>query len=177
MNLEYILVNKDYEYYSHVKYLFEHAFPVEERPPFSRLIQMDKNQLFAVEDDGVFVGLFSIVEYKDLLYIFFLAFKKKFRGQGYGSKVLQDILTKYSDKRVYLLAEDPDVPNNNQAERDSRIKFYEKNGLKKTNVKVVEYEIPYVVLISGEKVSKQDFLDTMKYLLGFYFDIYKHNVL
>lgn len=177
MKLEYIPVNNSYRYYLNVKYLFEHAFPVEERPPFNRLIQMDKNQLFGVEDNGKFVGLFSIVDYQDLLYIFFLAFKKSCRGKGYGSKVLQDLLAKYSNKRVYLLAEDPDVPNNNQEERDSRIRFYSKNGLKKTEVKIVEYKIPYVVLVSGEKVSKQDFLDTMKYTIGEYYEIYKHNVL
>ena len=176
MKLDYNAVDNTYKYFGKVKYLFEHAFPEDERPPFNFLIKLDKNQLFGIEDKGEFIGLVSYVEYQDLLYIFFLAIKKKYRHKGYGSQVLQDMLHKYSDKRVFLLAEDPEVPNSNQAERDTRIRFYGNNGLTVTNTKIVEYEIPYIVLSNGCQISKDDFLATMKYLLGFYFSIYEHNV-
>ena len=176
MKLDYIHVDNTYRYYSNVKYLFEHAFPEEERPPFKFLIKLDKNQFFGIEDNGEFIGLISYVEYQNLLYIFFLAIKKKYRHKGYGSQVLQDMLNKYSGKRVFLLAEDPHVPNDNQEERDSRIRFYNHNGLKVTGVKIVEYEIPYIILSSGGEVNKQAFLNCMQYLIGDYFSIYRHNV-
>lgn len=74
--MEYIKIDKSYKYLNKVKYLFEHAFPEDERPPFNFLIKLDKNQLFGIEDKGEFIGLVSYVEYQDLLYIFFLAIKK-----------------------------------------------------------------------------------------------------
>ncbi len=174
--MEYIKIDKSYKYLNKVKYLFEHAFPEDERPPFNFLIKLDKNQLFGIEDKGEFIGLVSYVEYQDLLYIFFLAIKKKYRHKGYGSQVLQDMLNKHSDKRVFLLAEDPHVPNDNQEERDSRIRFYSHEGLKVTGVKIVEYEIPYIVLSNNSEITMDDFLGVMKYLLGYYFTIYRHNV-
>ena len=174
--MEYIKIDKSYKCLNKVKYLFEHAFPEDERPPFNFLIKLDKNQLFGIEDNGEFIGLVSYVEYQDLLYIFFLAIKKKYRHKGYGSQVLQDMLHKFSDKRVFLLAENPEVPNSNQAERDARIRFYGNNGLTVTNTKIVEYEIPYIVLSNNSEITMDDFLATMKYLLGFYFTIYRHNI-
>ena len=176
MKLDYIIADYHYRYINKVKYLFEHAFPIEERPPFSWFIKMDKNQFYAVEDDGVFIGLVSLVEYQDLLYILFLAVKKTFRGKRYGSTILSDVLNKYQGKRVFLMAEDPSIPNYNQEERDSRIRFYKHNGLFVTNVTIVEYEVQYKVLTNGPEVTKNEFLDLMQYLVGDYFPIYRHNV-
>ena len=176
MTLDYLIVRNDYQHLSKIKHLFEHAFPSEERPPFSWLVKLDKNQLFAVEDNHVFIGLISLVEYQDLVYLFFLAVKKCYRGHGYGSQILKDILNKYSDKRVFLLAEDPDVPSHNQKERNSRIKFYSHNGFEKTELKVTEYGVEYIALTNNQKVSKEDFLDVMKYLLEDYYLVYKNNV-
>ena len=124
MTLDYLIVVNDYQHLSKIKHLFEHAFPSEERPPFSWLMKLDKNQLFAVEDNHTFIGLVSTVEYQDLIYLFFLAVKNCYRGHGYGSQILKDILNKYADKRVFLLAEDPNIPCSNQEERNNRIRFY-----------------------------------------------------
>ena len=176
MKIEYIPVNTDYRYLSKTKHLFEHAFPEEERPPFSWLMKMDRNQFFGVEDNDEFIGLFSIVEYQDLAYLFFLAVKKCYRGKGYGSQILKDILNRYADKRVFLLAEDPDIPCSNPEERNNRINFYSHNGLVKTDLKVTEYEVEYVALTNKTNVSKEDFLNVMKHLLQDYYPIYKNNV-
>ena len=176
MKLDYILYSKGYKNTNKLKHLFEHAFPPAERPPFSWMPSLEKNKLFSVEDNGEFIGLISVIEYQDLVYIFFLAVKKCFRGKGYGSRILKDALSKYHDKRVFLLAEDPDIPCDNKEERNNRIKFYSHNGLNKTDLKVCEYGVEYVSLTSGGYVSKEEFLSVMKYLLGDYYSIYQTNV-
>ena len=176
MKIEYTPVNNNYRYLSKVKHLFEHAFPVEERPPFSWLFKLDKNQLFGVEDNDEFIGLISTIEYQDLVYLFFLAVKKCYRGKGYGSQILKDILNKYADKRVFLLAEDPNIPCSNREERNNRINFYLHNGLEKSELKVTEYGVEYIALTNNKEVSKDDFLNVMKYLLQDYYSIYKNNV-
>ena len=176
MKLGYLVVDYNYHYLSKLKYLFESAFPPEERPPFSWFVKMDKNQLFGVEDNNEFIGLISIVEYQDLVYLFFLAVKKRYRGKGYGSQILKDLLHKYANKRVFLLAEDPSIPSINQSERDNRIRFYEHNGFKLTETRIVEYGVEYVVLTSNEDVNKDEFLSLMEYLLGNYYHIYRKHV-
>ena len=176
MKLSYILYSDNYRYSKKVKHLFEHAFPSEERPPFSWLVKMDRNQLFGVEDNDEFIGLLSLVEYQDLVYVFFLAVKKKYRGKGYGSKILRYVLEKYQGKRIFLLAEDPNIPCLNKEERKNRLKFYSHNGFSQTNLVIVEYEVQYVVLTNGCDVKKEDFLSVMEYLLNDYYQIYKENV-
>jgi len=176
MKLDYILVDDKYVNYGKVKHLFEHAFPSEERPPFSMMLSLDNNKLYAVEDHSEFVGLLSTVECEDLLYVFFLAVKKKYRQRGYGSQILKDVLDNNSGKRIFLMAEDPDIECDNKNERDNRIRFYSHNGFSKTDVKVTEYGVKYVLLTSGEKVDKEDFLKVMKHVTGDYYPIYLENV-
>ena len=176
MKLGYLVVDYNYHYLSKLKYLFESAFPLEERPPFSRFLKMEKNELYGVEESGKFIGFVSIVRNDDLVYIFFLAITKRLRGKGYGSQILKDVLKKYQDKRVFLMAEDPSIPSINQSERDNRIRFYEHNGFKLTETRIVEYGVEYVVLTSNEDVNKDEFLSLMEYLLGNYYHIYRKHV-
>ena len=176
MNLKYIPLKEDYQHYSKLKYLYEHAFPEAERPPFSILVSFKNNQIFAVEKDDEFVGLFTVVDKDDLLYLFFLAVKKKYRKEGIGSQIIKDIFTRYQGKRIFLLAEDVDVPCDNKQERLSRIKFYEKNGLFRSGEKVIEYEIAYEILDNRSGVGKNDFLKVMEYTVGDFYPIYVKNV-
>lgn len=172
MKLDYTIVNSGYRYYNKIKYLFEHAFPTEERPPFMRFLEMRKNKFYGVEDSGDFIGLVSIVDRDDLAYIFFLAVKKRYRGKGYGSQILHDILLQYSGKRVFLMVEDPTIPCDNKEERDNRIRFYSHNGFFMSDVKIIEYGVEYVVLVNNGEVSKAEFLSLMEYLLDDYYPIY-----
>ena len=174
--MNYILFDNNYRYYSKLKHLYEHAFPSEERPPLSMLLEMSNSSMYAVEDNGEFVGLVSTVNYSDLVYIFFLAVKKRYRHKGYGTRILKDINVKYADKRIFLLAEDPDIPSDNQEERNNRIKFYNHNGMKVTGNKVTEYGVDYIFLSNGKDVSKEDFLKVMEYITGDFFPIYTSHV-
>ena len=112
-------------------------------------------------------------------YIYFLAIKKTYRGKGYGSKVLKDIASKYSNNyRIYLLAENPDIESDNKLERISRINFYKHNGLTMSDEVVIEYGVNYRVLYFTKPVQKEEFIASMKYLLGddFFYKYYVHNV-
>ena len=168
MELEYKLVkNSSYKNYTKIKHLFEHAFPSVERPPFNILMSFNHNDLYGVEDNGTFVGLVDLVIYEDLLYVFFLAIKKTYRGKGIGTKILSDIKEKYQYKyRIYLMAEDPNIECDNHKEREKRIGFYKRNGFKTREEKVIEFGVQYIILYQNKVATKQDFLDHMKYLLG-----------
>ena len=178
MNLKYNLVDKDYKYKGKVKHLFEHAFPIVERPPFNMLMSFRHNEMYGVEDNGEFVGLVDLLIYEDIVYIFFLAIKKTFRGKGIGTQILNDVAKKYKNYRLYLLAENPNIESDNKKERLSRIKFYEHAGFINSNKCVIEFDVNYLILYKDKEVSKEEFLKGMKYLLGEerYNNYYVHHV-
>ena len=179
MKLEYILFNKGYKYKNKIKHLFEHAFPPVERPTFDGLLRFPHHEMYGVEDNNTFIGLIDLIKYNDILYIFFLAIKKTFRGKGYGSKILQDINNKYGkDYRIFLLAENPDELCDNKEERIKRISFYNHNGFILSDIEVIEFEVNYRILYLRELVKKDEFLSTMKYLLGdeLFYKYYIHHI-
>ena len=167
MNLNYIKVNKEYKNINKVRHLFEHAFPPVERPTFKIMMSFSHHDMYGVEDKGIFIGLVDLLFYQDTLYIFFLAIKKTYRGKGYGSKILKDIAGKYNkDYRIYLLAENPDLECDNKNERDKRITFYKRNGFTLSDIEVIEFDVNYRILYLTHLVSKEEFIGSMKYLLG-----------
>ena len=167
MKLKFIKVDNNYKDVNKVKHLFEHAFPSEERPPFNMLMSFAHHEMYAVEDEKSFIGLIDILKYEDTLYIFFLAIKKTYRGKGYGTQILKEISDKYSkDYRIYLMAENPEIECDNKIERMNRISFYKKNGFKLSNTVVIEFEVNYRILYLTDAVSKNEFIESMRYLLG-----------
>ena len=179
MKLEYINVKNGYKDINKLKHLFEHAFPVVERPPFTMLMGFKHHEMYAVEDNGTFIGLVDILKYEDTLYIFFLAIKKTYRGKGYGTQILKDIGDKYSkDYRIYLMAENPDIECDNKLERENRISFYKKNGFKVSDVVVIEFEVNYKILYLTSLVTKEEFIGSMKYLIGDenFYNYYVHHI-
>lgn len=148
-----------------IKHLFEHAFPSEERPPFSFFYYTPRQDLKGVYDEDTFIGLVDTIEYQDVVYLFFLALKKKYRQKGYGSTILKDLFSRFPNKRIYLLAEEIDEKYPNYEERISRLSFYKKNGMYPTSTNIDEYDIVYTLLSNNTKVTYQDHMKIMDYLL------------
>ena len=167
MKLKYLKANNTYKDVNKLKHLFEHAFPLAERPPYNMLMSFAHHEMYAIEDNNTFIGLVDILKYEDTLYIFFLAIKKTFRGNGYGTQILKDIADKYNkDYRIYLMAENPDIDCDNKEERLNRISFYKHNGFTVSDVVVIEFEVNYRILYLTKPVAKEEFIGSMKYLLG-----------
>ena len=176
MNLKYVLVDKDNKDIAKTKHLFEHAFPVEERPPFNIFITFKKQELYNVYLNDEFVGLVDLVIKDDIIYLFFLAVKKKYRYQGIGSQILHDLQDKYINYNIFLLAEEVNDKYIDNINRIKRLKFYERNGFKVSSTIISEYNIRYQVLYNKKEVYLSTFLAMMEYLLEDYYQIYKANV-
>ena len=164
--LDFVLVKEDYRYYEKVKHLFEHAFPPIERPTFNMMMSFNNHEMYAVEKNNEFVGLYDLIKHEDKVYIFFLAVKKTYRGKGIGSHILKHISNQYSESRLFLLAENPDIDCDNKEERSKRISFYQKNGFVLSNISVIEFGVDYRILYKNIEVTKEDFLSCMEYFLG-----------
>lgn len=136
-----------------VKPLFLSAFPEDERPSayyFFKSFKKEDNHLFAFYDDGLFVGFASLIIYKDICYIFFLAVSSELRGQGYGSKILSELKNIYSDYVLLLCYEEVDKKYEDYEYRCKREAFYKKNGFLDNNLKTNEFGVVFQTVYIGK---------------------------
>ena len=166
MRLRYVRLHGRSAELPKVKRLFESAFPPEERPPFEMMLTWEKNLFFAVYDAERFVALVDLIHYQDLVYVFFLAVEDSFRGKGYGTKILQDLLNEYPSERLYLLADEVGPSYADNEVRKRRIRFYDERGFHYQGIKVRELGVWYQMMVARGEVSKEEFVATMTYLIG-----------
>ncbi len=129
-------------------------------------MSFDKAPFFGVYSEGIFIGIEAVVEYQDLVYLFFLAIQKELRGQGHGGRLLSEFKKRYAGKRLFLLMDEvsPDYPDYDI--RIKRERFYRDNGFIGTKRFIREYGVVYEVLCHEKTVSPDEFLAVMAYVLG-----------
>lgn len=152
-----------------VNKLYINSFPKKERIPFKLLLKLcdeNKMELLLVTDRDLFVGFLFVVHYKELVFILYFAIDEIFRGNGYGSKVLQLMNERYSDKRIILNVESTQVMAANQAERERRKKFYVRHGYKEASLSSIERGDTYEMLIFGGEIEKEEYIELLKYTMG-----------
>lgn len=168
------------KYNKEIKKLYREAFPRNERIPISilqLLTRKNKAKFYAIYDGEEFIGLLYNVYYKDIVLILYLAIDNKFRGKGYGSKVLDLIKQKYGKNRIILNIEQIDENSSNNKQRIKRKEFYQKNGFKSLGYTVKEGKEIYEMLCYSKndgKVSKEEYESLAKYFLrNFLYKVYK----
>ncbi len=139
--------------------LYVSAFPIEERPPekiFFEKAYKDTNDLIAFYENGEFIGFTDLLSYQDICYVFFLAVTPQKRGQGYGSKIIEEIKKIKSEKTLFLCYEEIDEKYKDNSLRIKRRDFYYKNGFKDNNLKTKEYGVLYDTCYYGKRQVKFD---------------------
>lgn len=112
--------------------LLEAAFPVTElrkKEDQRALLREEGYRLYGARRDGGFGAVFALWEIEDFLYIEHFAVAERYRGGGYGGKLLD----KLTEGRTMLL--EVEVPEDEMTRR--RIAFYERHGL-------VFHDYPYL---------------------------------
>ena len=167
MNFEYRRITLGAPNQEDARSTFETSFPEDERPPYEMTLSWEKNYFYGVYQEEEFLALADVVEYQDLVYLFFLAVKENYRGQGIGTKILDDLKQRYPDKRLFLLAEEAEESYPDYASRLKRQAFYHRNGFDPIGVKILEFGVMYDLLtLNQAQVSQQDFLSVMVHLIG-----------
>ena len=138
-----------------VEPLFVSAFPTDERPPSDIYFESFKNHnaniLYGFYEDDIFVGFASVVLYKDICYIFFLAIQDELRGQGYGSKTLSMIKEMYQNDVILLCYEEVDKKYKDYENRCKRAGFYHKNGFIDNPLKTNEFGVIFQTAYYGNR--------------------------
>ena len=144
-----------------VKRLFLSAFPSDERPPvwlFFKSFENPNNRLYAFYEEKTFVGFVSLILYKDICYLFFLAVSPELRNKGYGSQILSEMKKLYKDRVLLLCFEEVDKKYKDYENRLKRAEFYAKNGFKDNNLKTNEFGVVFqTAYIGNHKVSFEDY--------------------
>ena len=123
MNFESL---KNTMHISFAKEIYNSSFPLDERRDFDLVLDMVGKEGFdfyvikSSLEDEIPIGIISIWEFYDFAYIEHFAIDLSLRQKGYGSKVLNEIINKYS--KPFIIEVEP--PTNVEALK--RIDFYKK---------------------------------------------------
>ncbi len=129
--------------------LYQSAFPVSEKKPFSMIRSMQKKgktDVWYCEQDGRFAGLVITINGPDKILLDYLAVAKNRRGQGIGSEILKQIRKQYADKGVFLEIEVVTEEAENFEERKRRKQFYLANGMTEMQVFVKLFDVDMELL-------------------------------
>ncbi|MCF0174222.1 MAG: GNAT family N-acetyltransferase [Bacteroidales bacterium] len=108
--------------------LFIEAFPPSERVLPSTLVNVEFIKPLGFYEDGKPVGMMVIINKYDFVFILFLATFSEYRGQGIGSKIINAFYDSNPDILTVGSIEKPDDNAENNAQRLSRQRFYERLG-------------------------------------------------
>lgn len=112
--------------------LYRSAFPPYERKPFGKILRMAKEgraDLWTIRRNGKFAGLAATVNSPNIVLLDYFAVKKSLRGKGVGSAALRELEQCYADRGFFVEIESTYEQAANQAQRESRKRFYESCGM------------------------------------------------
>ena len=159
-----------------LKSIYYEAFPENERVPLFYLKYKAKKSVadfFVVYDDTSCIGMVYTVYYNDIIFILYLAVKQNQRGNGYGSKILNLLKSRFPNKRIILNIEEV-IPNcENYSQRLKRQDFYSKNGFKLYDLNTQEGDINYQMMYYNKSVSYEEYSQLIQNFMGkFLFKMY-----
>lgn len=138
--------SSDDPYFEPAMKIFESSFPSRERHSSAVIkSRLDKGlyRMFAGFSDGTptLIALFWALKGTDFILFDYIAVAKPFRGKGFGSFFMKNILRILNVKKKFLIfeVEDPDFGDNRE-EREKRVRFYKHHGAKK--LQGVRYILP-----------------------------------
>lgn len=115
-----------------------HTFPENEVKPLSSMYGlMDKSCydpiIFSDNGNSIGYALMAKVPDSDFMLLDYLEIFSEYRSLGYGGKILSFLKEIYPDKTIYIESENP-VFYEDKEKCIRRLKFYENNGCRDTNV-------------------------------------------
>lgn len=152
-----------------IKRTYLEAFPKSERKPFGLMKQKARQGLMEML---VFcnkrepVGFAITVLYQNKVLLDYFAIHRSFRGQNYGSGALELLKERYREETLFLEIELPDEKAANQEERIRRKRFYLKNGMQETGLKVCVFRVPMEVLTDGKPLTYDEYHSVYQETIG-----------
>lgn len=144
--------------------LYVASFPEDEQMDFEDIYALyDESELLSIYWKEQFAGFFSIFTYNGRCHILYFAIDEKFHNQGIGTKAIQWLQKYKSDCRIMADLEQPILDSDNYEQRLKRIRFYEKNGFKETEIQYTWKHEAYRIYSWNGLVSGQEFSEFWKH--------------
>lgn len=128
--LRAIKLNKESADRTVTEKLYLTAFPEIERHPVEELWDAcctGKCEWLIFKDEMTFVGMAYMIVNEGIAFLLYLAVDDTIRNNGYGSKILKELITMYEGSDIILLIESLKEPCDNPEIRFRRRNFYLRN--------------------------------------------------
>ena len=173
--LDYPIVKEIYEEY------LEKEFTDDERKPLvvlKILMKLNIYECYGMYEDNELTGYAFMCRGKDgqTILLDYLEIIQKYRGQGYGSKILKLLQEKFADKK-YLIAEVESLEQASDEEnlllRSRRRAFYEKNGFKETSLTLMMFNTMLNIYVTPlrQEINEEELAASMNQIYdSLYYD-------
>lgn len=152
-----------------IEELYLRAFPSSERKPFSLMLEKQaegRMEILCIEEGNAFLGLAIFAHDKDIALLDYFAITDEIRGQGTGSKAIQELQKIYSGKRFLLEIESTKVSCEDLTMREHRKAFYLRNGLHTMDFDVNYFGIEMEILSNAEKLTYEEYIEVYVHACG-----------
>ncbi|MBM7636415.1 GNAT family N-acetyltransferase [Streptococcus saliviloxodontae] len=150
--MDLVRVTFDFKDMVLLDHLNKEAFPDDERVELADLIAYsleNGREMLAFYEVDTFIGFAVLMSSDDLVYMSFFAVQSELRGNGYGSRVLDAISSRYPHRSFCLEVERLDEDCVNRGERLARWRFYERNNFTETGYLLEYGKLSFDILCRG----------------------------
>jgi len=143
--------------------LNEEAFPEHERNLITDLIDTGA-VVYGIYEFSEAIGFAVIREFKDIMYLAYLAVRSDSRGRGIGTAVITELSNKYFDKQIIVEYEAPDGTVDRGYHAIKRRNFYRRCGFKQTGWYTFYDDVEFEIGCAGEEFNIDMFNEFVDYL-------------
>ena len=158
--MEIVTIHRQHALVGAVEDLYREAFPVEERLPFDKLLELQEHndvEFLAYLNRKSLVGFTYVYHLADMSWWFYFAVVPEERGRGLGEEILTLLVERLGHRRIVMDVEDhtqPHVPNT--AQRVRRHDFYARHGFADSGVKRTYAGVTYNYMVRGGSFTTDD---------------------
>ena len=147
-----------------IRKLYTDSFPADERIPFHILLKWLKTgcRLYVLEENGEPAGMIYVYV-RDEAFMHYFAIREDLRGEGRGSQAIS-LLRKELDGKCLSL--DMECADDVDSEQYRRLRFYQRLGFYRTEIRYRFFGVEYEILASEEGYSKERYMEFAKQVWG-----------
>lgn len=155
-----------------IKELYQSAFPLNERKPFSLILKKCKTgqmKILAIETEaGDFAGEAILILYQNIVLLDYFAIVPEYRNQGAGSQALQLLRQRYNGKKLILEIENTQISAPDQQTRIKRKQFYLRNGMTPLKDTVKLFGVEMELMTFSCEIEFEEYLAVFQNVFGSY---------
>lgn len=149
------------KYFNDIKKIYNNSFPRKERFPLIILllnIIRKNSEMFVLLDNNMVCAFIYCINYGNMTFILYLAVDPEKRNNGYGSYLLNWILEKKKNNKIFLNIDKIDDNYEDSDIRKKRLDFYINNHFYITNYLSVERCSNFHILSTDKKFEVNEYI-------------------